>query len=192
MKKLSKEKRSQLIMVMLLIGAVLVGLYFGLIRFQQTGLSQLADQQRVAQGKVDQVQRAIRSAKEIEAELDAGRAALDEREKNMAQGDKFLWMIDFIRKFENGYRVEIPRFETASISEVTLLPKFPYKQISLSISGTGFYHDIGKFIADFENQFPASRVLNLDLQPAAVQVNENREKLSFRMDIVTLIKPDTL
>jgi hypothetical protein len=84
------------------------------------------------------------------------------------------------------------------LGDVDLLPHFPYKQLKITVSGTAFYHDLGKFIADFENAFPHMRVVNLALEPAtggnspasatsgaSPGVNE---KLSFKMDIVTLVK----
>jgi hypothetical protein len=46
---------------------------------------------------------------------------------------------------------------------------------------------LGKFIADFENSFPHSRVVHLVVEPA-VGPDGNNEKLSFRMEIVALVK----
>ena len=70
------------------------------------------------------------------------------------------------------------------------LAKFPYKQVTLQVAGTAHYHDLGKFLADFENEFPHIRLVNLDIQvnpsPAAGDV----EKLVFKVDIVTLVKPN--
>jgi hypothetical protein len=57
----------------------------------------------------------------------------------------------------------------------------------VSISGSAHYHDIGKFVADFENQFPTSRILNLDISPSSVTAADEKEKLAFKMDIVSLV-----
>ena len=73
-------------------------------------------------------------------------------------------------------------------SDEEMLPGFPYRQIKFLIVGTGFYHDIGKFIADLENQFPHIRVLNLSIDSVAVQ-DSTPEKLSFRMEVAALLKP---
>jgi hypothetical protein len=59
----------------------------------------------------------------------------------------------------------------------------------LTIGGTSYYHDLGKFIADFENQFPLFRVLNLEMEPAPSVAGAEKEKLSFKMDVVALVKP---
>ena len=71
---------------------------------------------------------------------------------------------------------------------VELLPPFTYKQLKLSVGGTAYYHDLGKFIADFENAYPHAQIINLILEPAG-SANDSSEKLSFRMDIIVLANP---
>ena len=71
-----------------------------------------------------------------------------------------------------------------------MLPQFPYKQIRVNINGTAYYHDLGKFIADFENTFPHIRIVNLTIEPVNT-ADPGNEKLSFRMDIVALVKPNS-
>ena len=75
------------------------------------------------------------------------------------------------------------------VSEVNLLADFPYKQAALSVTGSAHFHDFGRFLAAFENQFPHIRVLNLtlDVNPNGM---EEPETLSFKMEIVTLVKPN--
>ena len=41
-----------------------------------------------------------------------------------------------------------------------------------------------------ENQFPHARILNLDLDLNTGASTGEREKLSFKMEIVTLVKPN--
>ena len=75
-----------------------------------------------------------------------------------------------------------------SMGEVDLLPHFPYKQLKVTVGGTAYYHDLGKFIADFENAFPHMRFANLTLEPVG-GTGDNSEKLTFRMDIIALANP---
>ena len=70
-----------------------------------------------------------------------------------------------------------------------LLPHFPYKQLKVTVNGTAYYHDLGKFIADFENTYPHARVVNLTIDPAG-GTGDDSEKLAFRMDIIALINPN--
>jgi len=191
MKKLSKDKRNKLIMVIMMIGLVLCGIYFGGIGFVQARLSNLDDKRKVLEQKADEVQRAIRNADLIASDLQAKSEQLAAQEKDMATGDNYSWMIDNIRVFKAPYNIDIPKFDNAVVSDVKLFPAFPYKQVSLSISGTGYYQEIGRFVSDFENRFLSSRILNLELSPGPARTAEDMEKLSFKMEIVTLIKSDS-
>ena len=188
MNKLSKEKRSQLILVVIVVLAVLVGLWFSLIRTQQEDLRTLAAKKQDDSNKLAQIGDTIKNSKKAEVELAAVSNELSQAERDMPSGDLYLSMVDTIRKFKTNYDVQIGQFTpSGSDAPVNLLPRFPYRQVTVSISGTAHYHDLGKFVADFENQFPTSRILNLELSPASVTGPETKEKLAFRMDIVSLV-----
>jgi hypothetical protein len=108
-------------------------------------------------------------------------------ETDMASGDLYSWVINTVRQFKAPYRVDIPQFSPLGpTTDVNLLPSFPYKQTTFSVQGTAYYHDFGRFLADFENQFPHVRVLNLSLDLDAT--SQDPERLSFRMDIAALIR----
>ena len=63
----------------------------------------------------------------------------------------------------------------------------------VAMLGTAYFHDLGRFITDIENQFPLIRVQNLDVEPAQVlpgaAETTEKEKLSFRLELVALVKP---
>ena len=193
MKKLSKEKRNQLILVMLATAGVVAGLWLGLITSQQQGLHSLADGKVTTERKLQQVKQTIENAEAIETQLAEASKRLSRIESGMASGDLYSWAINTIRQFKLQYKVEIPQFsQIDGPKDVAMLAGFPYKQINMSISGTAMYHDFGKFVADFENQFPYLRVLNLSLEPASAVMNGNeREKLTFKMEVAALVKPST-
>jgi hypothetical protein len=187
--KLTKEKRDKLILVILIIVVGVAGLWFGLISYQQQRLRDLGDRKQSALTKLAQVEQAIKNADQVEAELATTGKQLAVLEEEMASGDVYLWIVNNLRRFKLPYKVEIPQFSQPEVKEMSLLPKFPYKQVTLTVGGTAYYHDFGKFLADFENEFSHFRVLNLDLEPTPAAMGGDREKLSFKMDIVTLIKP---
>jgi hypothetical protein len=66
-----------------------------------------------------------------------------------------------------------------------------------TVRGFAHYHEFGKFLADFENKYPYFRVQNILLETAAAASTDpaaaqrRKEQLSFRMDIVALIKPSS-
>jgi hypothetical protein len=86
--------------------------------------------------------------------------------------------------------VDIPQFsQIDGPKEVTMLAGFPYKQVNMTISGTAQYYELGRFVKDFENQFPYVRVLNLTLEPAPTAGATDREKLLFKFEVAALVKP---
>jgi Tfp pilus assembly protein PilO len=188
MKRLTKQKRDQLILVTLVILTVLIGLWFLAIRIQKEGLNTLRGEKVEKETKETQMRDKINTSKSVEAELTNVASKLVEKEESMVSGDPYASLVNTIRKFKLHYKLEIPQFSpAASVTDVDLLPKFPYKQIKISISGTGYYEEIGKFVADFENEYTSSRVLNLELSPSSTAGGEGKEKLNFRMDIVALV-----
>ena len=191
MKRISREKRNQLITVGLVTLTVLGLIYFGLIRPQYVSLSQIAQAQKSADSKLQSIKNTITNANLVANELAKTTVALNRAEEDMASGDLYSWTYDTIRRFKQPYKVEIPEIGHPIIGEMDLLPSFPYKQIRLALNGTGYYHDLGKFISDFENNFPHGRVVNLIIEPVS-NSDAGSEKLNFRMDIIALVKPNPL
>lgn len=191
--KLPKQKRNQLVMVILLTVAVLTALGYGLIKLQYDNLTQVARQTDEAERKLTQMQDQIKHAARLEAELTEARSVLDGLEQGMAHSDSYSWIINTIRTFRVEHQVDPPQFSpSAEVSKVSLLPRFPYQQARVSLSGTAHYHDLGTFVADFENRFPHIRILNLDVERNLGSTAKDQEKLSFRMDIAALVKPNPL
>jgi hypothetical protein len=189
MNSLSKEKRNHLVLVALMTGGLLVGLWFGLIRFQKESLDVLAQSKTSSEQKLEQVRQAIEAADLIETQLTEVQQRLGKIESTMANGDLYSWTINTLRQFKPGYKVEIPQYsQIDGPKEMNMLAGFPYKQANMTISGTAFYADFGKFVADFENQFPYMRILNLSLEPVPALVGSDKEKLAFRMEIAALVK----
>ncbi len=190
MKKLSSVKSQQLVLVGLVTFGVIAGLWFGLISSQREKLKTLAERNHVAHARMKQVQETMGRADQIEAQLCENRKRLDKLEENMATGDLYSWAITTLRKFKQPYKVDIPQFsQIDGPKDTTLFAGFPYKQASITISGTASFHEFGRFVADFENQFPYARLLNLTLEPVSALVSSEPERLSFRMEIAALVKP---
>ena len=138
-----------------------------------------------------QFQEAIRNGAQLEAELDRATRQLAAAEADMASGDLYSWAINTIRQFKLPYKVEMPQFSTIDgPKDFFMLPEFPYKQATLTVAGTAHFHDFGRFLADFENHFSHICVLNLGLDLNPSPAAGDQETLSFKMDIVTLVKPN--
>ena len=190
MKKLSKQKRTHLILVALLTAAALGGLSFGLIRYQYGELGMIAQQTDEAGKKLVRMKQVIQQADEIQNKLTEASDRLAALETDMASGDLYSWGLDVLRSFRAAYKVEVPAVNQPVVGETTLLAKFPYKQAAFTLGGTAHYHDLGRFIADFENQFPHLRIVNLNLDPVSSLISGEKEKLEFKLDVVVLVRPN--
>lgn len=180
----NRQKRNQLYFALAAALVLIGGIAFGLIRPQYLKLAAIKKQALTTRDRLDTYRRLIAQSGAISNELAGASARLSRDESDMATGDVYAWTIDTMRHFKADYKVEIPEIGPPSVGQVDLLPQFPYKQLQFNLRGTGYYHDIGKFIADFENKYPHMRVVNLELSP----VGGGSEKLSFSMDIIALVK----
>jgi len=186
MKWLPKEKRNPFIVVVVITVAVLALIGFGLLHSQKSTLAGVAASRNDALAQLQGIEKTIKNADVTTNELAAATVALSQAEQDVASGDLYSWAYNTLRLFKQPYKVEIPEIGQPAEGNVDLFDSFPYKEMSLVISGRGYYHDIGKFVADFENSFPHIRVTSLTIdQPGA-----DSEKLSFKMEISALIKPN--
>ena len=190
--KLPKEKKQHLMLIGIITVAALAGLGLGVVKRQYDYLGRLAERKVSTQKKLELVEQAVKRVKQIEEDLAENRKTLSGLESDLAEGDLYSWVINTLRNFRANYKVEIPQMSGITESETTMLPNFPYKQASLTVLGTAHYHDVGRFIADFENQFPHMRLLNLNLEAAPATAAGSTETLSFKMEIVTLVKSGAL
>jgi hypothetical protein len=187
--KLPKEKRNHLILVVIGTLAILGALGFGLIKAQYDGLGLVAAKQEVARTKLKEMEEAVKRAELVGSVYNQASQMLNEKEATMATDDLYSWMYNTVRRFQKGYKIEIPQLSPMSPPvAVNLLPDVPYKQATMQIGGTAYFHDLGQFIADFENSFPQMRVANLSIEFTQSSVPAEREKLAFKMDLITLVK----
>jgi preprotein translocase subunit YajC len=190
MKRLPTDKRNQLIMVVMITAALIGVVYFLLIGPQKKLNDKIANDTKAAQNHLQAMEDVIKKGEATSSKLTDASLQLDNAEEDLASGDVYIWASDLIRRFKAGYHVDIPNVSQPTIGDVDLIPDFPYKQVKFSINGTAYYHDLGKFIAGFENTFPHMRMVNLSVEPASTLVGAS-EQLSFRIDIIALVKPNT-
>ncbi len=192
MKNLPKEKRDRLILVCLGTLAILAGLYYGLISTQQKSLQTLAKNRAEKENQYNNGQRLASSTPQIQKNLEAVVGELRAIESTMPSGDMYSWFILAVNTFKEKYQVDIPQFSREVPTEVGMFAKFPYRAAVFTLRGTAHFHDFGKFVADFENNFPYMRVQNIELDPASTSnasLQPDAEKLAFKMEIVTLVNP---
>src|SRR5947207_15964813 len=125
MNRLSKEKRSQLILVILVTILVMAGLWFGLITIQQGSLASLATDKITGQGHLDKTELAIKNADIMAKDLMAATNKLAQLEDDMAPGDPLSWMVTKMEIFRLSYKVDMPQISPPNQNEVDVIAKFP-------------------------------------------------------------------
>ena len=190
MKRLPPAKRNQLIGVLLATAGLISLVYFLLINPQDVKNRDLAASINKESARLQQMKAAIKQMDTSSNTLAEVSLQLTRAEGDVASGDLYAWTYDTVRRFKANYRVDIPTIGQPVQGECDLIGNFPYKQIRVTLAGTAYYHDLGKFVADFENKFPHCRVVNLSAEPADAGT-DGSERLSFHMDIVALVKPNS-
>ena len=192
MKNLSKDKRDRLILVAMGTITILVGLYYAVITSQRGTLESVAKRKVDQENKLNGAQRLAGSLSQFQKNLENSSGKLKAIEATMVSGDMYSWIIQTVNSFKENYRVDIPQFSREVPGEVGMFGNFPYRAVLFHIRGTAYYHDFGRFVADFENAFPYLRVQNIELDPAGgsnTSKSDDPEKLSFKMEIVALVNP---
>ena len=190
MKRLPPNKRNKLILVVVATLTLIGLVYFLLIGPQNDQNRNLATKTNADLAGYQMMQKSLKQAVATAATMQGITALLGNAEADMASGDVFAWTYDTIRQFKVNRHIDITTIGQPVQSDVDMLPNFPYKQIRFEIFGSGYYHDIGKFAADLENKFPHLRIINLTLDTASAS-EAGSEKLSFRMQIAALVKPNS-
>ena len=186
----TKEKRERLTLAVVITMAATAGIWLGLIEPQQTGLQLKAKLLSETQGKLATVHRELRLTESFKTHLDFARREIEGMEAKIASGDVYRWAIRSVHSLQTN-NVDIANLEPPRLGDSTILPKVPYKAAIMSVNGTAYYHDFGRFLANLENSFPHMRLQRLELEPT--QFGEatapGQELLTFKLEILALVKP---
>jgi hypothetical protein len=187
--KVSKTQRDQIVGIA--VGTVgLMGLlwYLG-VTAKQEELSHTEQNTAQMQDKLNKANNVMRKGGEIADKLEAREQLLDKREAILAPDrDAYAWIISTISPFlQTRKGVTINRYSQPEVSDAGLIPSFPYKWATFHLEGTGYFHDLGGFFADLENEFPAFRVQNLEMNANGGSGVE-AEKLNVTFDLVVPVK----
>ena len=189
MNKISKVKKQQIALILMGAAVVIASLWYLVIQKQYTHLSAVQKKTLEMGDKVGKAENLLKKAGAIEASLEENVKVLEKIEGGMASGDLYLWMINTINRFNVTKEVTFLDFQRELVGDVGVFPKFPYKAALFPVKGTAHYHELGRFLADFENSFPYVRAQNLELSPSTKAAGEDGESLNFKFEIVALIKP---
>jgi Tfp pilus assembly protein PilO len=190
MNKITKTQRDQLIIVGIVTVVVMACLWYFVeqaaenqLKATQANSRKMADKLKGASDKIksaDAVSLALTNAQENLKALEAGFAP---------EHEPYSWMVGIIGHFylppEDVHRyksVSDIDFTKPEITDKGIIGNFPYKWARFHITGKGHYHDLGKFIADFENNFRYFQIENIDITVPTVHTDQ--DLLAFSFDIV--------
>ena len=196
MARLSKDKRDRLILVIIGTIAACAGLWFGVIKSRQGQLVESKVRLAAAVDKLEKARARVKQAGKVEADMESVTVKLKAVEDTMATAaDLYSWAYLLLERARAGHDVNIIDVTRPAKGDVGMLAQFPYDAAIFSVRGTAYYHQFGKFLADFENRFPHFRVQNLSLTGSEAAGSDasgghpGDERLQFKIDIVALIKP---
>jgi len=189
MNKLSKEKQTQLAIVIIVTVAALASIWFLVIATEQKNLTVAEQKTAEVKDKVERAEKLLNQKGSIENQRKLSVDELAAIEDGMAPPDPYGWFLALITKFSEPYKnLSIVKVDRERVGPVEMQPKFPYQSASFHVMATAFYVDFGRFLADFENKYPYFRIQGIEMLPTA-SPTEDKEKLDIRFDIVTMVKP---
>jgi Tfp pilus assembly protein PilO len=183
--KLSKAQRDQLIGIAVGTVALMAVLWYFGVTAMQSELAATRRKSAEMRKKLHDAEALMRQEDEISGTLQSRTELLARREAGLAPDrDAYAWLINTMNSFIQSRKgVSIDTYSQPEISNAGIIPKFPYRWATFHLKGTGYYHDFGKFFADFENAFPYFRFQNLNLSVNSGPGLE-AEKLSVTFDLV--------
>jgi hypothetical protein len=185
MNKLTKAQRDQLISIAIGTVMLMAVLWWFGVTAKQKELAATQQKSADMRKKLHDADALIRRESEIGGTLQNRGALLAKLEAGLTPDrDAYAWLINTMNAFIQPRKgVNIDSYSQPEISEAGLIPKFPYRWATFHLKGTGYYHDLGKFFADFENDFPYFRIQSPVLS-ANTGPGMEAEKLSVTFDLV--------
>ena len=185
MNKITKAQRDQLIGIAVGTVALIAALWWFGVKAKQQELAGTKQKSADMQKKLHDAETLMRRGDEIGETLQSRSELLAKREAGLAPDrDAYAWLINTMNAFIQSRRgVNIDTYSQPEMSDAGMIPKFPYRWATFHLKGSGYYHDLGRFFADFENAYPYFRVQNLNLTANAGPAME-AEKLSVTFDLV--------
>jgi hypothetical protein len=193
MTKLSRIQKERLVFM------VMMTLLLSVIIYQMV-ITPTKDVLAIRSGLLADWQQAQRAGK-TQTELLAGLngdfeeaiAKIRQCETSIATGDPYRWLMKTLPNFYEADPVDLLNYEPPVIQDWQISPKVPYRAVTFTVSGSAYYQDLGKLLVALENSHPYLRIKRLDLEPkhSAEPDAKEDEKLSFRLEFVSMFKTNT-
>ena len=190
MNKWTSEQRTHIILLAIATAGIAALIWFGLVGSLQASIQEQRNRIALSRSKLNLTKAGISRKEQFKQEIETGQRQLLDLEGKMPQGDIFRWLNNSLREIESGHDVNIVESGPPQNVELNIPPKVPYRAVSYSIAGTGYYRSFGSFVAELENSSPFIRLKGLTLQSVAPGLASpaTSERLAFRLEFVTLVK----
>lgn len=209
MSSISQEKRNQILLVVGGTLGICLLVWFYVIGSQNERLLNLQNETRRLDDQIYRAELRIRRARAVSSELAGLSRNVADAEARMIPVEQLngrKWLFDKLVNFiKDKYDVRLTNLSNDPLTgdQFLLLPKFAYSAAAYDVEMRAFFHEFGRFLADFENSFPFMRIQNLAMWPVATAsaaagptsdspeelVNsDDLEQLTIRMRIVVLFK----
>ncbi|HKQ38552.1 MAG TPA: hypothetical protein VJ063_10775 [Verrucomicrobiae bacterium] len=194
MTKLSRVQKERLAFIVTLTALLSVILY-------QMVITPAQDILQVRSGLLKDWQQATspgKSQPEVLAALnrdyDDANAKIRQAETSVAAGDPYRWLMKTLPNFYEADPVDLLNYEPPAIHDWQIYPKVPYRAVTFTVSGTAYYHDLGRLLMAIENSHPYVRIRRLDLEPkhSADPDDKEDEKLNFRLEFDSMLRTNTV
>jgi hypothetical protein len=206
--KLTKAQRDQMVMVIVGTAAIGAALWYFVVNDRNQVLRQTQQKSQQMGDKLSKAEDLIRKSETISDTLRTQSNKLQQIEATLAPDrDAYSWVITNMNSFVTNWEakpwdpsgappnlntslpheVHISSYSQAEVSDKGLIPHFPYRWATFHVKGVAYFHDLGRFIADFENNFKYFRVQNLEMAPTS-GVSAEPEKLAFNFDLVAPVQ----
>jgi hypothetical protein len=196
--KLSKEKRDRILLITLFTVAGCFVLWHLIIKPKAVQVAGHTARLAQAEKQLSDATSWIERAQVVQTALEAATTELQEREERLASPlDTFAWSRVLLDQARSKFPVDIIDVTRPQVGPMRAIPGFPYRAATFTVNGRAHYHHFGQFLADFENQHPYFRVENIELSRRSAAGSDapgstsETELLSFKMDIVALMRPTT-
>lgn len=199
MNKLSKDKRDKLILTIIATVGIIAVVYFFVLTDMKDEHATLSTKITSMNDRIDKADRVIKRQAHFNEEMAALKVALDGRQAQMPKpGEDHVWFLRIMEDRRGTYNLDINEIRNPEAWDPGVLPNFPFKGVSFNVTLVGGYTDFGRFLADFENDFPFMRVQLLSITPdvtpgppgSGIPAQDNG-KLRFNFRVISLIKTQT-
>lgn len=193
MTKLSKAQKEHFVLITLITGILGLVLWHLVItparktlETKHTLLSDWQQAQRDGKSLEDQLAKLNREYENLSAHI-------RQAETSITSGDPYRWLMKTLPNLPEADPVDILNYDPPDISDWQIFPRVPYRTATFSVSGAGYYQDLGKLLVAIENTYPWIRIKRLELEPkhSAEPDAAEDEKLNFRLEFVNMLRTNS-